>query len=120
MALDGGQVEQRGPQSLGVTTSDLIERLSSFEGPPEQFLVNLLAAQCQVASAAGGAILRPGPGGRMEIMALFPPQPQGSTAPAWLAHAVEMGKEVMTPGVTTTVRCMIRTRCTVSALLGIW
>jgi hypothetical protein len=33
------------------TTADIIERLGRFEGPPEAFLANLLAAQCRIGGA---------------------------------------------------------------------
>ena len=69
------------------TTSELIDRLSRFEGPPDEFLVNLLAVQCHLASASAGAILRAGPEGQPEVISVFPPLEPGSEAPAWLVQA---------------------------------
>ena len=46
------------------TTAELVDRLSRFDGPPEQFLVNLLAVQCRVSGASRGAIIRIGARGR--------------------------------------------------------
>ena len=61
MAERVGYSQQRQQDSGGpLTTVDLIERLSRFDGPPEQFLVNLLAVQCHVSGASSGSILRLG------------------------------------------------------------
>lgn len=40
------------------TTSAIVHRLVRYSGPPEQFLGTLLTAQCQLAQAAAGAIIR--------------------------------------------------------------
>lgn len=59
-----------------------------FDGPPEQFLLHLLAVQCHVSRAEGGAIIRITPRGP-EVLSLYP-QPKGEEkAPPWVAHAVE-------------------------------
>lgn len=84
-----------------LTTAELIDRLSRFDGPPESFLTNLLAAQCHLAPAAEGAILRSDPDKRMEILAVYPPKSSGTTTPAWLSQAVELSAQVVT--VATTV-----------------
>jgi hypothetical protein len=70
-------------------TEELMDRLTRFDGPPEQFLAGLLALQCRVGSASGGALLRPGENGRPDVLAVHPPLEEGATAPAWLAEAVE-------------------------------
>jgi hypothetical protein len=80
---------------------EMIDRLSRFDGPPEQFLVNLLAVQCHLAAADGGAIMRVNPQGGVEILAVYPPPPPGSTAPAWLAQGAEQAPEVVRTGRTT-------------------
>ena len=72
------------------TTSELIDRLSRFEGPPEEFLVNLLAVQCHLASASAGAILRAGPEGAPEVISIFPPMQADADPPPWLAERVEL------------------------------
>lgn len=82
------------------TLADIVEQLVRFEGPPEQFLLNLLAVQCHVSSASAGAILRGGPEGKTEVLSLYPPQPPDSTAPVWLAQAVESIGQVMATGRT--------------------
>jgi multidrug efflux pump subunit AcrA (membrane-fusion protein) len=56
--------------------------------------------QCRLAAAAGSAILRPGSDGRVEVVAVFPPPAKGSTAPVWLASAVESAGKVFSSGDT--------------------
>ena len=75
------------------TTSELVDRLMRFEGPPDQFLVYLLAVQSHVSAASGGAIIRQGQEGKPETIAVFPTPKQNQTAPVWLAQAVELAPE---------------------------
>ncbi|MDD4889715.1 MAG: HlyD family efflux transporter periplasmic adaptor subunit [Phycisphaerae bacterium] len=82
------------------TLADIVEQLVRFEGPPEQFLVNLLAVQCHVSSAQAGAILRGTPEGKIEALSIYPPMAPESTAPVWLAQAVESCPQVITTGRT--------------------
>ncbi len=91
--------------------AEIIDRLSRFDGPPEQFLVNLLAVQCHLASAGGGAILRIGPagaaqqagegqpaGGNVEVLAVYPQPPQGAAMPVWLAQSAELAPQIVAAG----------------------
>ena len=48
------------------TTAELIEELTQFDGAPQEFLLNLLAVQCRVAPAQGGAVFRAHAAGRLE------------------------------------------------------
>ncbi len=99
MAADGAQSEQ---QWYGdASTTELIDRLSRFQGAPGEFLGNLLAVQCRLASAIAGAILRPGADGRTEVAAVFPPPEEGSAVPVWLASAVESAGQAVSAGATT-------------------
>jgi len=100
MAADGAETGQ-GQSHAELSAAGMIEHLSRFQGSPGEFLVNLLAVQCRLAAAAGGAILRPGPDGRAEVVALFPPLAEGTTAPVWLAQAVASAGEAMSAGATT-------------------
>ncbi|MEM1107139.1 MAG: HlyD family efflux transporter periplasmic adaptor subunit [Planctomycetota bacterium] len=80
----------------------LVDRLVRFSGPPELFLTELLAAQCQLGQAAAGSVLRIGSGPiegeqpenldptAAEIMAVFPPLPPTGSPPSWLSHAIEL------------------------------
>lgn len=74
---------------------DLVDHLAQFEGPPEHFLLTLLAVQCQVAGAQGGAILRGGADGKTEVVAVFPPLAEREIAPVWLAHAAQSAAQVV-------------------------
>ena len=95
------QVSQQAQGSERPSTADLIDRLSRFDGPPELFLVNLLAVQCHLAAAEGGAVLRAaGAEGQTEVLAVYPPVQEGATAPVWLASAVEGSGEVLRSGQT--------------------
>jgi biotin carboxyl carrier protein len=82
------------------TTAELIDHLIRFQGPPGEFLVNLLAVQCRLAGAAGGAILRHASEGRTQVLAIYPPLAEGSPAPVWLAQAVEAVPGVSSSGST--------------------
>jgi ribosomal protein S28E/S33 len=78
-----------------LSAADLFERMSRFEGPPEQFLSTLLTAQCEMAGAVGGAIFRRAEGGP-EVLAVYPPLSQGQpVAPKWLSQAGEMIEEAL-------------------------
>jgi len=101
MTPDGARISESGAQQRLPSTAELVDRLSRFDGPPEQFLVNLLAVQCHIASADGGAILRPaGEAARVEILAVFPPVQEGSAAPVWLAQAAEWAGAAISSGAT--------------------
>ncbi|MBM4018600.1 MAG: HlyD family efflux transporter periplasmic adaptor subunit [Planctomycetes bacterium] len=87
---------QVGPSAVSAerpTVAEIIDRLSRFDGPPQEFLANLLAVQCQIGAAEAGAILRPGASGAPELLAAFPPVAPGATAPVWLARAAELFAE---------------------------
>jgi multidrug resistance efflux pump len=96
------RTEVPGQPGVGVrlSTAEVIERLSRFDGPPEQFLATLLAVQCQMASAEGGAILRSTDERRAEVLAVYPALAEGATAPVWLSQAVEFLPEVLTDAAT--------------------
>jgi len=84
-----------------LSAAEVVERLSRFDGPPEQFLAHLVAVQCQIGPAEAGAILRAGREGRgPEVLAVHPPLPPGAQAPVWLALAAEVCPQVMAEGAT--------------------
>ncbi len=95
MAADRSESSQAESALASRSTADLVARLSRFDGPPEQFLVNLLALQCHVASAAAGAILRVGGDARGEILAVYPPLAKDTTVPVWLAQAAERASKAV-------------------------
>ena len=93
-------ITRDGQQGDRLTTVEVVGRLSRFDGPPEQFLASLLAVQCQVAPAQAGAILRAGEQRGPEVLAVYPPLPQGTQAPVWLAQAAEACPAVFHEGAT--------------------
>jgi hypothetical protein len=100
MTVNPARTTQQPADEARPTMVEMIERLSRFDGPPEQFLVNLLAVQCHLAAASGGAILRINPSQQVEILAVYPQPAPGSTAPVWLAQSAESGAEVISGGKT--------------------
>jgi RND family efflux transporter MFP subunit len=85
------------------TAADLVERLVQFEGPPHEFLRYLLAVQCRLSAAEGGAILRISPEGDLQIVAVFPPPEREGTPPVWVAQAGEAAGGVLGGGKTAIV-----------------
>jgi hypothetical protein len=98
MTVNPTRVSQADSEAHRPTTAEIIERLSRFDGPPEQFLVNLLAVQCHLASAAGGAILRVNPSGGAEVLAVYPQLSPSAAAPVWLAQSAESASQVAAGG----------------------
>ena len=80
------------------TTLDLVDRLIVFEGSTNEFLSNLLAVQCHITGAGGGAILRAGQ--KTEIVSVFPHLESQATAPIWLAQAAEAAPNALATGHT--------------------
>ncbi len=78
--------------------ADLFDRLAQFEGPPQQFLVNLLAVQCRLAWATGGAFLRPGGEQGVEVLAVWPPAAPDAPVPDWLNASVQAVPEAAAAG----------------------
>lgn len=77
-------------------TAELIEPLIRFEGPPAEFLHQLIQTQCRVINADAGAILR-GSGDEIELIAAHPEiNPQ--QAPAWLAQATKLTPAALKSG----------------------
>ena len=99
MTPDHEQPSQHRPLGEAATTAELLDRLRGFAGTPEEFLGELLKVQCRLGGASGGAILRGRPGGRAEVLAVFPPA-NGAEPPAWLAEAADRAGAVLSEGVT--------------------
>ena len=96
-------------QDASVTSSDSatlaeqVDQLTRFEGPPEQFLYNMLAVQCRVASADAGTFMRVAEDGKPEILAVFPKMDPSEPAPVWLAQAGEAAPNVFKQCITLTL-----------------
>ena len=100
MSIHPARLSEESSDQHRPTMVEMIERLSRYDGPPEQFLVNLLAVQCHLAVADGGAILRINADQGVEILAVYPQPAPGSTAPVWLAQSAESTAGVVAGGKT--------------------
>jgi len=90
----------RSPDNKTKKTADtvlsaLIEQFHKPNGGPGQFLLNLLAAQCLLGHADGGAILRVGQEKNVDVLALYPPLEKGASAPQWLARSAGFAHEAL-------------------------
>lgn len=77
--------------------ASLIEQLAAFDGPAEQFLQQLIAVQCRVGRARGGAILKRTGDGGVQVLATHPASIGPETAPVWLARAAEVLRQTPPP-----------------------
>jgi len=99
------------------TAGELIKKLSQFDGSGRQFLWNLLAVQCFLGQADGGAILRqkegPPDGGQasVDILAIYPQLPiddgqqtmdegRRTTLPSWLTESASFIPEAISTDAT--------------------
>ncbi|MBL8745600.1 MAG: HlyD family efflux transporter periplasmic adaptor subunit [Phycisphaerae bacterium] len=80
-AFPGFMSEQRRPTDFAPTRAE-----PSCE---QRSIADILALQCETAPAETGAIVRVGPGGPTELLALFPAARPGQSQPAWLDPAVD-------------------------------
>ncbi len=71
----------------------LVDRLVRFDGPPDQFLRELIMAQCRFAEVPAGAFIRLGDEHRVEVLASHPAIQPNDTPPVWLAQAVQVLRE---------------------------
>lgn len=85
-----------------ITTAQLVERLSRFDGPPEQFLRALLTVQCRLVAAAAAGVVRPGEDGQPQILALWPEQ-NATAAPEWMTALRDSIINVLADGQTCSV-----------------
>ncbi|MBI1338206.1 MAG: HlyD family efflux transporter periplasmic adaptor subunit [Phycisphaera sp.] len=76
---------------------DIIDRLIRFDGPPDRFLLELLAVQCQVGGATAGAFVTANNQKQIEVIAVYPAVPatkdaEGKpqkTLPEWMARSIQ-------------------------------
>jgi len=81
-----------------VAIADLSERFHHCDESPGQLLQNILAAQCLLGDAAGGAILRVGREAKVEVIALCPQLEGDSSVPQWLVSSAGLANEVLSCG----------------------
>ncbi len=74
------------------------ESAAGFAMPREQFLSNLLAAQCELGPAANGAVLRMESGNLVQVLAAFPALGDDSVAPPWLSQCGDLVPGVVQSG----------------------
>ncbi len=89
---------QQTTSRTATTPAELVEHLMQFDGPPEEFLMQLLTVQCHVGAADQGVILRASRQGRPEVLALYPRQKKSDAMPDWLSQAIELSPNVLTSG----------------------
>ena len=70
------------------TAAELIDQAVQFEGDPGELLHNILAIQCFLGRADGGAILTVNQEQKVDVLAIYPQIVKGSAAPSWLAPTV--------------------------------
>lgn len=70
------------------TAAELIEQVTRFNGDPSELLHNILAIQCFLGQADGGAILTVNQEQNVDVLAIYPQVVRGGAAPQWLAKAV--------------------------------
>jgi len=75
------------------TAAELIKQLGQFDGSGEQFFVNLLAIQCFLGQADGGAILRNNQQKGVDVLAIYPQLREKQTPPVWLNQSAELVRE---------------------------
>lgn len=85
------------PQPAYPSTAEVIEELSRFDGPPEEFLQALLAAQCRLTAAHGGVVFRV-QDTKADVIAVHPTVEEGGTLPVWVARAGESVGQVVSAG----------------------
>lgn len=85
------------PQPSYPSTAEVIEELSRFDGPPEEFLSALLEAQCRLTAAKGGVVFRVQED-QADVIAVHPPVGEHGTLPVWIARAGESVGEAISAG----------------------
>lgn len=93
MTVDKSQNSQSRPEGQN-KVAELIEQLRRPGSGPAQFLRNLLAAHCLLNDADGGAILRNGQKGHVDILALYPQPASDVSAPQWLIDSASLAQKV--------------------------
>ena len=73
-----------------MSVSDLLKRLGESGENPSEFLTNLLAVQCYLGRAEGGAIIRRNGRGSVDVIAVYPQLERTDTAPVWLVRCAEL------------------------------
>lgn len=95
----------RSPENIKKTNrTKIISDLLSTDLPPENFLTELLVAQCRQADADAGVILRAGRDNRTEVLAAYPGNGDNAAAPTWIDRAEKPFRKVIECVETVIVR----------------
>ncbi len=70
-----------------------VPRWGRYDGSHGPLLSGFLAAECRLGPARDGAILRPGAGDRVDVVALYPQPNEDGNPPAWLDPAAALAHE---------------------------
>jgi len=81
-----------------MTVTKLIEQFHKLDVGPGQFLQNLLAAQCFLGQADGGAILRISQEQKVDVLALYPQLKKNDSDPQWLTKSIRHAHEAYASG----------------------
>lgn len=87
-------------KELATTTLDMVRRLLDFQGAPDRFLGEFLAAQCRNGAAEAGAVLRMGDDNAVEVLALHPDAPEDDRTRLWLSQAMKAAPRAPASGET--------------------
>ncbi len=82
--------------------ADAAEEIVHFDGPPADYLAQLLRAQCEVAPAEAGALLRLTPDGAVQLVMHHPAAEKG-VVPDWVKVAAPAVGQVLKTGETQIV-----------------
>ena len=82
------------------TVADLL----AMDGPPQQFLAELLDTQCQQAQADAAVLLRIGPSGQSEVLATHPRPETDRDALSWIRQIERPFRKVMLSAETVIVK----------------
>jgi multidrug resistance efflux pump len=88
------------PVPEDLSTLQVVAALSQFEGTPDRFLAELLAAQCRLSGAEGGAVLGVDADNQLKILATHPATRIVDGGADWIAAASACFQDVITDGKT--------------------
>ncbi|MBN1806805.1 MAG: HlyD family efflux transporter periplasmic adaptor subunit [Sedimentisphaerales bacterium] len=91
--MDNQQNQRQIVQTGKPTAAELIRLLGQFNGSTGQFLTNLLAVQCLLSGADGGAILRNNQQKGIDVLAIYPPLNDKQSPPLWLNQCAELSRQ---------------------------
>jgi multidrug resistance efflux pump len=91
--MDNQQNNRQIAQLGRPTAAEIIKLLEHFDGSSGQFLTNLLAVQCLLSGADGGAILRNNRQKGVDVLAIYPPLNNKQAPPLWLNQCAELTRQ---------------------------